>query len=74
MRVSLVERGLGTRIRGIPGLRFSLDSLGRQGGCYSWVLEDYTLILFLVLGSYSSYLYLRSILFLFLVSVYKVPF
>ena len=28
-----------------------------------WVLEYYTLILFLVLGSYSSYLYLKSIYF-----------
>ena len=28
-----------------------------------WVLECYTLILFLVLGSYCSYLYLKSIYF-----------
>ena len=34
-------------------------------GISTWVLEYYTLILFLVLGSYSSYLYLKSIYFFF---------
>ena len=43
----------------------TVRSFGSWGLILNWVLEYYTLTLFLVLGSYYSYLYLKSIYFLF---------
>ena len=64
---------MGSWVCGVGGGRL-LNFLRTEAAAYYWVLEYYTLILFLVLGSYSSYLYLKSIYFFFSGSTPKLSY